>query len=101
MRQVHYVGRAGCGMCEDIMEHVVAPLSERYPGHVTAHFGWDSDMERINRRKPITHVPLFVVEHGGEEEFRFSGRLTLGELEEIVTCDAEALALGDVLAVVP
>lgn len=97
MRTVHYIGRAGCGMCEDIMEHVVAPLMARYPDNVVAHYGWDSDMERINNRKPIDRVPLFVVENGGEEEFRFSGRLTLDEIEDIVTYDGEVLTLGDVL----
>ena len=83
------------------MEHVVLPLAERYPGHVKVHHGWDSDMERINRRIPITRIPLFVVEHDGHEEFRFSGRLTLDEVEEIVTYGGESLALRDVLDVVP
>ena len=82
------------------MEHVVTPLVERYPGHVKVHHGWDADMERINKRIPITRIPLFVVEHNGCEEFRFSGRLTFEEVEEIVTYDGEVLTLGDVLDVV-
>ena len=101
MRDLIMVARAGCGMCHDILERELAPLIERYPGHVSAHFAWDQTVETVNARKRVTHVPLFVVEHDGVEEFRFTGRLTTDELEEIVTCDAEALTLDDVLGVAP
>lgn len=95
MRTVMLVGRAGCGACHSA-KRAIAPIMGLYPENVTAHFTWDRDVERINARKRIDRVPLFVVENGGEEEFRFSGWLSADEIEEIVTCDADTLSLEDI-----
>lgn len=98
MREVVYIGRAGCGACRHLREAVIEPLAESYPGNVSIHdSGWDRTMERVNSAQPITRVPLIVVEHDGREEFRFSGALTYDQLEGIVTCDAETLSVREVL----
>ncbi|RVU97054.1 hypothetical protein EII22_08965 [Coriobacteriales bacterium OH1046] len=96
MRNIVYIGRDGCAMCESILDLVVAPLMDKYPDRITSHFSWDQDVERVNSRKPIDRVPLFVVERDGEEEFRFSGWLSADEIEEIATCDAGTLSLEDI-----
>lgn len=83
-------------MCERILEHVVAPLMDAYPDMITSHFSWDQDMERVNARKAITRVPLFVVEKDGEEEFRLSGWLSADEIEDIMLCDADTLSIDDI-----
>ena len=97
MRNVVFIGQAGCKACERMYETVIAPLAKRHPANVSAHYRWDSAVERVSRRGTITRVPLIVVENGGEEEFRYSGGMTLEELEAIVLCEREALTLQDVL----
>lgn len=96
MRNVLFFGLHYCGCCNEILEGVVKPLMRKYPGNVTAHYGWDEAIARANGRKKVKTVPLFVVEKDGEEEFRFSGRLEADQIEGIVLCERETLTLEDV-----
>ena len=97
MRHVAFIGFAGCGACDGILESVVKPLMERYPNNVSAHYGWDETIARVNKRKEITNVPLFVIENGGREDFRYVGRLGIEELAAIIECERDAISLDDVL----
>lgn len=97
MRNVVFITRPGCAQCLDLLETVIAPLKERHPRNVEVHSTWDGKIAEINKRGTITRIPLFVVENGGREEFRYSGRLSLEELEAIVTCEDEVLTLDDVM----
>lgn len=97
MRHVLFIGVYYCGCCNELLDEVVKPLMRKYPDNVTAHYGWDEDIARVNGRKRIRNVPLFVVENGGVEEFRFNGRLSAEQIEGIVTYEGETLTLDDVM----
>lgn len=97
MRNIVFIARPGCASCLNLMEKVIAPLKERYPHNVSVHYKWDSTVERVNRRKTITSIPLIVAEHDGREDFRYCGRLGIDELEQVILCERETLALGDVI----
>lgn len=88
MRNVVFIGREGCNPCHYLMETVVQPLIDDYPDNVSAHYGWDRKIAKVNERKKITHIPLFVIERDGVEEFRCSGRLTYDQLADIIECDS-------------
>ena len=95
-RNIVYIGQPGCSSCLALLETTIAPLYEEHPESVSVHFKWDSTIERVNRRKTITRVPLIVVENDGEEEFRYSGSIGLDALRAIVECEREALTLKEV-----
>jgi hypothetical protein len=97
MRNVLFIGQAGCKACERMYETVIAPLEKRYPNNISTHYKWDGAIERVNRRKTIKRIPLVVVEKDGREEFRYCGELTIDELSAIVECERETLTLDDVL----
>lgn len=97
MRTVLFIGMRGCSTCDSLYEKVVAPLERKHPRNVSSHYSWDEAMARVNGRKEIRSVPLFVVENGGEEEFRFFGRLSAEQIEGIVRCEREAITLEEVL----
>ena len=86
-----------CGTCNVIRREVVEPLQEEYPDRVHILYDWDADLARIDGRKAVTNVPLFVIEDDGREEFRFSAFLKPGELEDIINCNADASAFEEVL----
>lgn len=97
MRNIVFITRSGCSTCLNLLKTAITPLKERYPDNVEIHSNWDDKIAQVNKRCAITRIPLFVVENQGREEFRFAGRLSYEELEEIVTCESEVLALDDVL----
>ena len=97
MRNVLYIGRNDCPACVTLYNEVVAQLETKYPANVTSHVSWDEAIARVNARKEIDNIPLFVVENGGEEEFRFFGRLDAEQIEGIVAYEGETLTLDDVL----
>ena len=97
MRKVLFIGASYCGKCKWLLENVVAPLAEKHPEAVSVHYGRDQEIFRVNERKRIKTVPLFVVENDGEEEFRFSGNLSAEQIEGIIAYEGEVLTLDDVL----
>lgn len=97
MRNIIFIGRAGCGACSRVRTLVIEPLAKRYPNNVSIHYNWDDVTERVNRRKTIKRIPLVVVEKDGREEFRYCGELSIEKLAAIVECENETLTLDDVL----
>lgn len=97
MRKVIYIGQSYCPACNSMLENVVKPLKAKHPDSVSVHYGWDGVMERVNRRKSIKTIPLFVVENEGREEFRYSGKLSVKELSAIIECERDVITLDDVL----
>lgn len=97
MRNVIFIGRAGCNSCWYLYETVIKPLQERYKRNVSVHYGWDATVQRVNKRKQITRIPLIVVERDGREEFRYSGRLEPEELAAIIEYEGDTITLDDVL----
>lgn len=97
MRNIVYIGDRSCKSCKFYKETVIEPLMERYPNNVEVHVGYDAKIAEADARKKITHVPTVVVESDGREEFRFSAFLKLGELEDIINCNADASAFEGVL----
>ena len=97
MRNIVYIGQPGCNACYALLESTIMPLYERHPANVSVHFRWDEAIERVNRRKTITRVPLIVVENGDAEEFRYSGALSVAQLEGIIMCERGTLTLEEVL----
>ena len=99
MRTVHFIGGRGCALCESLVEPVVKPAKERHPEHVFMHFDWDAYIAEANGRCPIARIPLFVIEHEGREEFRFSGALSPEELESIVACEGDTVSFDGIVEV--
>lgn len=96
MRNIVYIGRAGCASCLNLRLDVIEPLKERYPGNVELHSGYDAKIKEVNDRKRIDRIPLIVVEYNGQEEFRYSGYMSQSDLEAIIKC--EAMTLDEVFA---
>lgn len=96
MRRIFFIGMPYCGACEQIRRSVVEPLVARRPQQVRVLTRWCPDMARIDGRRPITRVPLFVVEMDGAEEFRFSLWPDKGLLEGIIDSNADHLTFEEV-----
>ena len=96
MRDVFYISASYCNQCQRIKREIVAPLVEKYPGHVSIHENYDAKIGELDNRKRVNRVPLFVVEKDGVEEFRFAGELSAEEIEAIINYDGEVLTLEEV-----
>ena len=96
MRNIVYIGRAGCTSCTRLRMEAKEPLKELYPENVEVHSGYDGKIAEINARQTIDKIPLIVVEKDGVEEFRYHGWMSLNDLEDIILCKREALTLEEV-----
>lgn len=96
MRTIVYIGRAGCTSCTRLRLESIEPLRELYPESVEVHSGYDSKIAEVNARQTIDKIPLIVVEKDGVEEFRYHGWTGFNDLENIILCKKEDLALEEV-----
>lgn len=96
MRTIIYIGRAGCTSCTRLRLESIEPLKELYPENVEVHSGYDSKIAEVNARQTIDKIPLIVVEKDGVEEFRYHGWIGFNDLEDIILCKKEDLALEEV-----
>lgn len=97
MRNVFFISASYCNACNGYIERVLTPLLEKYPSNLEVHMNYDAKIAEVNARGKLMRVPTVVVEHNGEEEFRFTAFLEADELEEIILCEAETLTLEDIL----
>ena len=95
MRNIVYIGRAGCTSCTRLRMESIEPLKELYPENVEVHSGYDGKIAEINARQTIDKIPLIVVEKDGVEEFRYHGWMSLNDLEDIILCKRETLTLEE------
>ena len=96
MRNIVYIGRAGCTSCTRLRMESIEPLKELYPENVEVHSGYDGKIAEINARQTIDKRPRIVVEKDGVEEFRYHGWMSLNDLEDIILCKRETLTLEEV-----
>ena len=97
MRNVVFITQRDCPACLRMLNDVISPLAKRYPNNVSVHYRMDETMQRVNRRKAITKVPLIVIENDGEEDFRYSGWLSKKVLASIIESGEEVISLGEAI----
>lgn len=97
MRNIVFIGADYCASCNTLRAKVAEPLHRLYPDNVSIHHGFDDKVAEVDGRKTIDHIPLIVVEKDGVEEFRYSGGLSLEEIEDIILSDRDTLTLDEVL----
>lgn len=62
MNTLYYIGQDHCGDCNKVRDELIEPLRKKHPECVKILYKWCDDIARINKRKEIDRVPLFVLE---------------------------------------
>lgn len=89
MRRIIYIGADYCASCNTMRTKIIEPLQKLYPDNVSIHHNFDDTVKAVDDRKVIDTVPLVVVERDGVEEIRFTGFVSMNELEDLILCDED------------